>query len=563
MLRPCLLLLLLVLPALRAAPLPAASRELAADEPYLLIPVRNGRADATVTIAVDGRPWHQFDARLASAANADWWAACEVRALQGQSVRISATTGTLDGLKTGAAPVLAADLYREPGRPQFHFTAAQGWINDPNGMIWYQGEWHLFYQCNPYGNVSANKSWGHAVSTDLVHWRQLPLALAARIAGGTKGQAYSGSAIIDEQNTAGFGRGTLIAVYTDTEGGDAAHPRAEVMAYSHDAGRSFTYFSGNPLYAHDGRDPRAFWYEKARCWVTVVYEQTDRSNRYFRILTSPDLKRWTAQSEVRGYDLYECPEFFALPVDGDPTRTAWVMMDASSHYLVGDFDGRVFTPSTTRKLSFDHGTNQGYALQTFNHAPGGRRIGMAWARRVRPEGAPFAGAMTVPMELTLKSTAAGPRLHGVPVRELETLRRNPKHFEPRALESGSSPLAHDTGAAFDLEATFEVPADASAGLIVHELRLVYDAAKAALHIGETTLPFPEAKSRFKLRVLVDHGLMEIFESDGAVYLSLELTAAMQKDRALQVIGAGRGAVLTGLSLYEMNSIWEPSGHSSR
>ena len=256
-------------------------------------------------------------------------------------------------------------------------------------------------------------------------------------------------------------------------------------------------------------------------------------------------------------------EFFALPVDGDPTRTAWVMMDASSHYLVGDFDGRVFTPSTTRKLSFDHGTNQGYALQTFNHAPGGRRIGMAWARRVRPEGAPFAGAMTVPMELTLKSTAAGPRLHGVPVRELETLRRNPKHFEPRALESGSSPLAHDTGAAFDLEATFEVPADASAGLIVHELRLVYDAAKAALHIGETTLPFPEAKSRFKLRVLVDHGLMEIFANDGAVYLSLELTAAMQKDRALQVIGAGRGAVLTGLSLYEMNSIWEPSGHSSR
>ena len=208
------------------------------------------------------------------------------------------------------------DLYRERLRPQFHFSSRRGWLNDPNGLVYHKGEYHLFYQHNPYGWAWGNMHWGHAVSTDLVHWQELPIAIYPHRFGDW---AFSGSAVVDRQNTAGFKKGdedVLVAAYTSTG-------RGECIVYSHDRGRTFTEYDGNPVVKHSGRDPKILWHAPGKHWVMAVYDEAD-DKRGIAFYTSPDLKKWEQQSKIDGY--FECPDIFELPVDGDRSRRKWVLV---------------------------------------------------------------------------------------------------------------------------------------------------------------------------------------------------------------------------------------------
>jgi fructan beta-fructosidase len=220
----------------------------------------------------------------------------------------------------------ADSLYDEPLRPQFHFSQKRGWNNDPNGMLYHDGEYHLFFQHNPYGWRWANMHWGHAVSKDLVHWEELPTALFPWTQ--AVAHCFSGSAVVDARNTAGFQSGdekTIVAAFTDTGCGEA-------IAYSNDRGRTFTYYEGNPVVKHKGRDPKVIWYEPGGHWVMAVYTEQDAS-RAIAFYTSPNLKDWEYQSRLDGF--YECPELFELPVDGDPANTRWVVFAADAKYVLG------------------------------------------------------------------------------------------------------------------------------------------------------------------------------------------------------------------------------------
>ncbi len=243
-------------------------------------------------------------------------------------------------------PVLRGQGYGEPLRPDFHFTPEANWLNDPNGLVYFEGEYHLFYQYNPFGDQWGNISWGHAVSTDLVNWEQLPVALPAvgdRL-------AFSGSVVIDRENTAGFQTGALpamVAVYTAAGGGGG---QRQFLAYSNDKGRTWTQFGGNPvldLFNDDFRDPKVFWHSASRKWVMVVALS---SRHRIRLYHSADLKEWAFLQDFgpAGYQdgVWECPDLFPLPVDGDPDRTKWVLqVDVAPgipQYFVGDFDGNRF-----------------------------------------------------------------------------------------------------------------------------------------------------------------------------------------------------------------------------
>jgi len=243
--------------------------------------------------------------------------------------------------------------YREPFRPQFHFTPEKNWMNDPNGMVYYDGEYHLFYQYNPFGDKWGHMSWGHAVSPDLVHWQHLPVALAEE--GGV--MIFSGSAVVDWNNTSGFGKEgqpPLVAIYT---GHYTDKPlQNQNIAYSNDKGRTWTKFTGNPVLdigQKDFRDPKVFWHEPTRQWVMVVSLPTEHKVRFY---ASPNLKEWAHLSDFGPAGcttgIWECPDLFSLAVDGNTNRTKWVLImnlnpggpagGSGCQYFVGQFDGQRF-----------------------------------------------------------------------------------------------------------------------------------------------------------------------------------------------------------------------------
>ncbi|WP_406054278.1 GH32 C-terminal domain-containing protein [Streptomyces sp. NBC_01077] len=271
---------------------------------------------------------------------------------------VAAAAATCALTVTAVAPQAAAEdsrPYTETYRPQFHFSPAKNWMNDPNGLVWFQGEYHLFYQYNPSGNTWGNMSWGHAVSTDLVHWRELPLAIPHD----DEEMVFSGSAVVDHDNTTGFGTTespAMVAVYTShyKDGGK----QAQSLAYSTDRGRTWTKYAGNPVLdieSKEFRDPKVQWYAPTKSWLMTVSLSTERKVRFY---FSKDLKSWThlsdfgPQNAVGG--VWECPDLFPLPVDGDPERVKWVLVvninpggiagGSAAQYFVGDFDGKRFRP---------------------------------------------------------------------------------------------------------------------------------------------------------------------------------------------------------------------------
>ena len=248
----------------------------------------------------------------------------------------------------GSAAAATSSSYQELFRPQFHFTPAKNWMNDPNGLVYYKGEYHLFYQYNPFGSQWGHMSWGHAVSRDLVHWHELPVAIPEQ---GDE-LVFSGSAVVDKHNTSGLGTRAnppMVAIYTAAKPGS----QAQALAYSTDRGRTFKRYSGNPVLdigSGEFRDPKVFWYAPAHEWRMVVSKAVERKIAIYR---SPNLKDWTHLSDFGPANatggVWECPDLFPLAVDGKRKQTKWVMIvnlnpgaiagGSGAQYFVGDFDG--------------------------------------------------------------------------------------------------------------------------------------------------------------------------------------------------------------------------------
>jgi len=336
---------------------------------YLNLPVNNSARLIRARIKSGDKTLDQFTIKLAES-NPDFWTFFDVTAFQGKSVVVEienytppnfgGTQPTVTPVSNEALPIKALDLihadskfpgmdilYKESNRPQVHFTARRGWINDPNGLVYHNGEYHLYFQHNPYGWPWGNMHWGHAVSKDLLHWQELNEAIfpMPTMEGNRQDAAFSGSAVVDLKNTSGFrknGIDPIIAVYTSTG-------RGECIKLSYDNGRTFSEYEGNPILTHSGRDPKVFWYAPGNHWVMVVWDSGEKRklslseeaviNQHL-IYTSPDLKKWTLQSGVEGF--FECPELFELPVEGQAGVSKWVMYDATGRYIVGDFDGKNF-----------------------------------------------------------------------------------------------------------------------------------------------------------------------------------------------------------------------------
>lgn len=442
--------------------------------------------------------------------------------------------------------------YKETYRPQFHFTPKTNWTNDPNGLIYYKGEYHLFFQHNPFGIDWGNMTWGHAISRDLVHWKQLPHALHPD----ELGTIFSGSGVVDWNNTGGFQAGdesVLVNFYTSA-GSHAPKevPFTQSIAYSNDRGRSWTKYEGNPVIEHivgSNRDPKVIWHESTQKWVMALYlDQND-----YALFGSTNLKEWTRLSDLQIPDT-ECPDIFELPVDGNPDDTKWVFWGAAGKYYVGSFDGTTFTPEGDAHRS-DHGANF-YAAQTWSDVPesDGRRIQIAWMSGSKPPDMPFNQQMSFPCELTLRTTSEGIRLHREPVAEIENIHTYTHAWSDLPLKPGENLLAGLTGELFDIRAEIALDDAAAVGFNIRGQDIRYDVAEQQLTFLERNGPLAPKYGKISLQILVDRISIEAFGNAG----ELSMTSYFLPDLSNADIGIyadGGTARLASLKVHELKSSW--------
>jgi fructan beta-fructosidase len=453
-------------------------------------------------------------------------------------------------------------IYDEPLRPQFHFTARRNWLNDPNGLVYYQGKYHLFFQHNPFDIEWGNMTWGHAVSDDLVHWRQLDDALQPD----ALGTIFSGSAVVDWNNTAGFQKGrepALVAMYTAAGGTSPASQGAkftQCLAYSNDGGRNWTKYQGNPVLPHivgENRDPKVVWHEPTRRWVMALY--LDKND--FALFTSPDLKQWERVDEIKVPGSIECPDLFELPVVGKRDVTKWIFWTANNVYLVGEFDGRDFKP-IGEPQRFEHGANC-FAAQTYSDIPAddGRRIQIAWMRGGRYPGMPFNQQMTFPTSLALHETADGYRLRAQPVAELEQLRGDKFQWSGE-LDDAVNPLERLNGSTYEMSLS-AAPGDADRVVLdIRGSELVYHVSNQELSFGESRAHVPLVEGKLALRILVDRSSVEVFANDGSATLS-NCFVPHAGQPSFRMTGAG--AKVDALTVWPLKSAWRSQavGQGSR
>ena len=557
--------------------------------------------EGQLEVFVDGQIIHRaYAIHPRNDEDARFWAFLDMKEYKGRvaTLKISRGRAVLNG-ETILSRIESSDkmrhtqpIYKESGRPQFHFSQIQGWNNDPNGMVYSDGLWHLSWQCNPMGTNFGGWYWGHAVSEDLVHWREAPRTLRSgggkdvnRYPGMADANCFSGGAAVDHNNTLGKQVGTqktIIAAFTDSPGGDG-------LAYSTDGGFRYTLMRDiNPIIVHPkpedsqwigsyGRDPKLFWHEPSQHWVIVTYRMglyPGAASGHMAIYTSKDLKSWEFQSMTEKLfsgekqpedkqDFHECPEFIELPVDGDTNNKKWVLLDATPKYQIGSFDGKKFTPDLKEyRRSVFGGLKAG---QCFSNAPDGRAIMMVWVRQGFGANVPFASGFTLPLELSLRTADDGIRLYANPAKELEKLRE-------RELYSVQNQRFHDTQVVACetqeqlVEMVLSVTTASKQGAI--ELKFGTQSLYYLLdrkQLGENPLVqnlrdkcivHDKEDGRIDFRLYLDRATWEAFVENGSVYKigkRGDISAPVGK---ISVGGfGGAEGVVESMQVYKLKSIW--------
>lgn len=526
------------------------------DEAFLLLPLDSDTAPVqAVTIEVDGQEKLRADMPLAMRDTVNYQPVYDLTGCQGKTLRVS--YHKTDDSRTNRLIRLSSEVPKHQSndnKPAFHVHCRFGKLNDPNGLVYHDGQYHLFHQY--YYGVRA-KHWAHYVSTDLVHWRERPIGLFPD----ETGSMHSGSAAVDWHNTGGFQKGaaaTIIAAFTGSRGmGGPDKLQVQGIAHSTDGGRTFTKYTGNPvlgeehlktLQGDDSRDPKIFWYSPTRGmdpkaedghWVMILFEDGGHS-----VFTSANLKQWKKTGSIHGF--HECPELFPLAVDDDPNNIRWVMYGGNGEYHIGSFDGKTYQPETAKKLRFNHGGRY-YAAQTFSDMPGipPRRVQVGWQ----------ADQISIPVELSLKTTPLGLRMCSLPVLEISGLYANSEAYDGRQLqESDPNPLGKFSGGLYDIDLQADVSQAKRVLFTVRGKEILYDVGTSRLSCGKWGVALPTA-GRLQLRIVVDNCSIDVHAGEaGLFYMPMHFGRLSSKKLDLRIEG---GSIkFDRLHVHELKSIWK-------
>ena len=446
--------------------------------------------------------------------------------------------------------------YQEIHRPQFHFTASENWINDPNGLVYQNGIWHLFFQHNIEATTFGKMWWGHAVSHDLLHWQQVDHALNPD----DMGSIFSGSAVVDHDNTANFGHDALLAFYTAAGmHADPIQPFTQCLAVSTDSGLTWTKHKDNPIIPHiegDNRDPKVIWHQETRHWVMALYLGEDR----YALLTSADAKTWTKTQELSLHGCSECPDFFSLV---DPTGIErWVLSGANGSYYIGHFDGSTFSPDS--ELHFYEQGRNGYAAQTWSNAPDGRCVQISWmAGGLYPE-MPFNQQMSIPVELSLVGSGCDLRLRRWPVQEVETLRQHRTIIKKQIIGNDQPLVTTHQAKIFDLTFTIHKQQAHAFYVTIRGHFVTFDwrnntlsietSAKAKVIPDRPQIQLPD-QHQLSIRLLVDKTSIEVFINGGLISGSFCYLPSGYTHPVVMSSYTG-DQLIENFELYELDSVWK-------
>ena len=516
---------------------------------FLLLPVQDDAPEAKVgVISGNTRVGELANVRLARE-RVDYYVPFSLEAFMGKDVKIDVL-----GMPQGSLcwkELKLSDTFdmanREKYRPLYHHTPAYGWMNDPNGMFYKDGVWHLYFQHNPYGSTWGNLSWGHSTSTDLVHWQYegdpvMPDAW---------GLIFSGSSVVDTDNTAGFGPGAIVAFYTSAKSTPWGDVQMQSMAYSTDGGKSFTRYEGNPILTsteRDFRDPKVFWYAPGKHWVMLL-----AVGQQMQIFSSKNLKEWKHESDfglkhgAHG-GVWECPDLVELPIEGTKEKR-WVLIcnlnpggpfgGSATQYFVGTFDGKKFTNQFPTKTKWmDYGKDH-YATVTFSNAPDGRCVALGWMSNWQYAAVvptkQYRSANTIARDLTLYRQDGDLLLKSAPSKEIEAARKDAKSIKKFNVSDSYSieNLLDGNDGAYEIE--MEIKSNGAQKIVFTLLNgkgesvlMYYDTAMRQFvmdrsNSGETAFSrdFPAMTAApvgegddFTLRLFVDRSSIEAFGDGG-------------------------------------------------
>lgn len=517
---------------------------------YLLLPVEEVMPDVRVSMIVNNKEVNVADVRLA-VNRVDYFVPLDLSNYAGKNILLKFKLGSNDPIRGKLSAVCCKEMKlsdtfdtgnREKFRPTYHFSPLYGWMNDPNGMVYKDGEYHLFYQHNPYGSKWGNMHWGHAISKDLINWEHRPDAITPD----ALGTIFSGSAVVDTDNTAGFGAGAIVAIYTQN-----SDRQVQSIAYSTDNGRSFTKYENNPVLtsdARDFRDPKVFWHKETQRWIMLL-----AVGQEMQIFSSSNLKDWAFESsfgEGQGAHggVWECPDLFELPVDGTNEKK-WVLLcnlnpggpfgGSATQYFVGTFNGKEFVNESPSKTKWMDWGKDHYATVTWSDAPDNRRIAIAWMSNWQYANdvptSQYRSPNSVPRDLSLFTVDGETYLQSAPSPELLKLRdiSKKRSFKVNGTRTIKDMIAGNEGA-YEIELTIENQHADVIGFRLYndkgeEVDMQYDMKEKKFSMDRrksgdvgfnenfpmlTWTAIESGKDELKLRLFVDKSSVEAFGDGG-------------------------------------------------
>jgi fructan beta-fructosidase len=473
-------------------------------------------------------------------------------------------------------------LYKERFRPRFHYSPATNWCNDPNGLVYHNSEYHLFYQYNPFGNVWGHMTWAHATSKDLIHWKHLPIAIAEE----RDTMIFSGTCVVDKNNTSGFGKNgqvPMVAVYT---GHIENKNQSQHIAFSLDNGITWTKYNKNPvldLGKKDFRDPKIFWYEPKKYWVMALMFPVEHFVQFY---SSGNLKDWKHLSDFGPVGdtsgVWECPDLTQVPIEGVPGKKKWLLQtsqNASMQYFVGEFDGIRFTNENpaNKIVRPDYGPDY-YAAIAYNQLPAAHLpIAIGWINNWNYANdiptTPWKGAFSLPRTMSVKKFNDEWVLLQQPIAGLKTLRTRPMEMKNTGV-TGTRTLPR-TSQQFEMLLTYE-PSATNSGIRLATgnnsyFEIGYDAVKQTIYIDRSKTKHTSFNKNFswlsrfekpvllknkklQLRIFYDHSIVEIFVNDGEAVLTAQLFSD-DANNGVELFSNGGRSVVVFIKWWDIKSIW--------
>ena len=496
-----------------------------------------------------------------------------------------------------------SSIYNEKYRPQYHFTPEENWLNDPNGLVYYKGEYHLFYQHNPYDNIWGSMHWGHAVSRDLVHWQHLPIALEPDE---ELGMVFSGSAVVDKKDSSGFFEGDsgLVAIYTSHLETKEGPIQNQCIAYSRDEGRTWTKYEKNPVIKNIGekdfRDPKVFWHEQQKKWIMVVACK-DRVQFY----DSSNLKNWNLLSEfgagigIHG-NVWECPDLIKLPVERESdsvntkadsaeensadTEEKWLLSIGDTHgrstgvitqYFIGEFDGFKFSSDYEQSFIIDQGQDL-YALQSWSNLPQDRKVWIGWMNNIgymnQIPTKPWRGMMSLPRELKLIEKDGRIKLFQTPIEELKELREN--IYQQEDIHLTDEMTIYTEEESYEINALIEFKEAEAISFVLNENgeqqtvvgcnikegKIFVDRRiSGVIDFSDNFLEYKEIDwevkdKKIEVNIFVDGSSLEVFIDGGELSIT-DLFFPEKAQQKIRVKAINGGLKLRNFELYKIQSIW--------